>query len=57
MWYYHFLYPTKIRCLDCHKKFIDNAMISNKIQKNENELLKEIKQDMIHLDLEDTLYL
>ena len=32
-------------------------MISNKIQKNENELLKEIKQDMIHLDLEDTLYL
>ena len=23
--------PRKIRCLDCHKKFLDNAMISHKI--------------------------
>ena len=63
--------PQRIRCLDCHKYFIDNAMTSNKNTKNEDEFLKETrqdyvlnyvlakhaKQDVIDVDLDDMLYL
>ena len=29
--------PRRIRCLDCHKKYIDNAMISTKTERNSSE--------------------
>ena len=29
--------PRRIRCLDCHKKYIDNAMVSTKTERNSSE--------------------
>lgn len=51
--------PRRIRCLDCHKKYIDNAMISTKperisrkanIARNEDVDIEETKEedDMVY---------
>ena len=43
--------PRKVRCLDCHEKFLDNAMITSKNTKKselskQDELLKSLDRNM-----------
>ena len=31
--------PRMVRCFDCHKKYLDNAMISNKNDSNDKKMI------------------
>ena len=42
--------PRKIKCLNCHQKNIDNAMISTK---NDDELTKEQKLEMLKKSIQN----